>query len=117
METACPPAHPAKITRATHYDQVQSTTQGGIVTPRQQELLDLLQEEAAEVIQAVSKVRRFGETATNMGNLHTEIGDFMGVFKEIVAEGIISEQSLLRAAEAKIIKMERYMKNKRQAPK
>ena len=49
-------------------------------------LLDKLQEEAAEVIQAVSKIRRFGEnskhperTTTNHQELVTELEDFLAI--------------------------------------
>ena len=49
-------------------------------------LLDKLQEEAAEVIQAVSKIRRFGEnnkhpdrTTTNKEELVTELEDFLAI--------------------------------------
>lgn len=41
---------------------------------RQQEILDILQEECAEVIQAVSKVRRFGEDS-NKASLIEELAD------------------------------------------
>ena len=49
-------------------------------------LLDKLQEEAAEVIQAVNKIRRFGETSnhperttTNKQDLITELEDFLAI--------------------------------------
>lgn len=49
-------------------------------------LLDKLQEEAAEVIQSVSKIRRFGEhnkhperTTTNKEELITELEDFLAI--------------------------------------
>ena len=49
-------------------------------------LLDKLQEEAAEVIQAVSKIRRFGEsshhpdrTTTNKQELVNELEDFLAI--------------------------------------
>ena len=49
-------------------------------------LLDKLQEEAAEVIQAVSKIRRFGENSnhpdrqtTNKQELVTELEDFLAI--------------------------------------
>lgn len=49
-------------------------------------LLDKLQEEAAEVIQAVSKIRRFGEnsthperTTTNKQELVDELEDFLAI--------------------------------------
>jgi len=51
-----------------------------------QRLLDKLQEESAEVIQAISKVRRFGEhnhhpdrTTTNHEELLQEITDFLAI--------------------------------------
>ena len=49
-------------------------------------LLDKLQEESAEVIQAISKVRRFGEQnhhpdrkTTNLQELVTELEDFLAI--------------------------------------
>jgi len=49
-------------------------------------LLDKLQEEAAEIIQAVSKIRRFGEnshhpdrTTTNRQELINELEDFLAI--------------------------------------
>lgn len=49
-------------------------------------LLDKLQEEAAEVIQAVNKIRRFGETSkhperdtTNKEDLINELEDFLAI--------------------------------------
>jgi NTP pyrophosphatase (non-canonical NTP hydrolase) len=49
-------------------------------------LLDKLQEEAAEIIQAVSKIRRFGEnshhpdrTTTNKQDLTNELEDFLAI--------------------------------------
>ena len=49
-------------------------------------LLDKLQEEAAEVIQAVNKIRRFGEnskhperTTTNKQDLANELEDFLAI--------------------------------------
>jgi hypothetical protein len=58
------------------------------LTPRTQELLDILQEEAAEVIQIISKIKRFGmysyhpddpEKTTNIAHLSVEIGDFVAI--------------------------------------
>lgn len=54
--------------------------------PSEQYLLDKLQEEAAEVIQAVSKMRRFGphnhhpdRTTTNLEELVGELEDFQAI--------------------------------------
>lgn len=41
-----------------------------------EEILSILQEECAEVIQAISKVKRFGETH-NIDQLALEIGDML----------------------------------------
>ena len=43
---------------------------------KSEEVLNLLQEECAEVIQAISKVRRFGKEA-NIEDLCKEIGDML----------------------------------------
>jgi len=43
---------------------------------KKDEVLNLLQEECAEVIQAISKVRRFGEE-NNIEDLCKEIGDML----------------------------------------
>lgn len=43
----------------------------------QDEYFNILQEECAEVIQSVSKIKRFGWTETNITNLQTEIGDLL----------------------------------------
>jgi NTP pyrophosphatase (non-canonical NTP hydrolase) len=47
---------------------------------KQQEILDLIQEECAEVIQAISKVRRFGKE-DNIEELCTEISDVLYLVK------------------------------------
>ena len=55
---------------------------------KSEEVLNLLQEECAEVIQAISKVRRFGKEA-NIQGLSEEIGDVLfliNLAKQHVAE-------------------------------
>ncbi len=58
--------------------------------------LDKLQEEAAEVIQAISKVRRFGpdnnhpdRQSTNMQELIGEVEDFMALLAALEANKVI----------------------------
>lgn len=46
------------------------------MSPKQQEILDILQEECAEVIQAISKVRRFG-VEDNIDTLCKEMADVL----------------------------------------
>jgi len=66
------------------------------MNPNNQYYLDKLQEEAAEVIQAVSKVRRFGpdsrhpdRPSTNMQELIGEIEDFMALLAALEANKVI----------------------------
>lgn len=69
------------------------------ITPRQQELLDLLQEECAEVIQQISKVRRFGPDFRCHGGrddscidlLTSEVYDMLFFVHELVTEGILPD--------------------------
>jgi hypothetical protein len=58
----------------------------------EQDLLDKLQEEAAEIIQAVSKIRRFGKhnhhpdrQTTNIQELTTELEDFQAIVQALTA--------------------------------
>lgn len=69
-----------------HTDQLKHNLTQAIKTMNQQYLLDKLQEEAAEVIQAVSKIRRFGpnnhhpdRTETNLQELVGELEDFQAI--------------------------------------
>ena len=66
------------------------------MNPNNQYYLDKLQEEAAEVIQAISKVRRFGpdnhhpeRRSTNMQELIGEIEDFMALLAALEANKVI----------------------------
>jgi NTP pyrophosphatase (non-canonical NTP hydrolase) len=70
------------------------------LTEAQLERLDLLQEECGEIIQAVSKIRRFGydnthpkkpEGPTNKEHLETELGGLAAVVNLLVISGDIEE--------------------------
>ncbi len=68
------------------------------------ELLTILQEECAEVIQAVSKCRRFGidnsyskGTGSQRENLTTELGDLQCMINLCIERGIV-EKSAVDAA-------------------
>ena len=72
------------------------------------EVMDILQEECAEVIQAVSKIRRFGmDTAkpgkdkTNRKHLEDEIGDLYAMIDILQELEIVSWSGIEKAAEAK----------------
>ncbi len=77
-----------------------------------EELLDLLVEEAAEVIQAVQKIKRFGWShdepgyGVNCDVLAKELGDFLGIFDAIAPD--VSSILVERARGNKIERVERW---------
>lgn len=80
-----------------------------------QEALDILQEEAAEVIQAVSKIRRFGwenhhpdETQTNLEHLEEELGDMQALIELLMEIGLVSWGNVTVAKRAKIEKLKKW---------
>jgi hypothetical protein len=85
---------------------------------RLDELLLILSEECAEIIQTTSKCRRFGMDSThneesNRERLEHELGDFMAMFKLLMEETNLSEAHIMECAEAKLIKVEKFMTNKK----
>lgn len=75
--------------------------------PKTQYFLDKLQEEAAEIIQAVSKIRRFGpdnhhpeRTTTNKTEFITEVEDFLALVAALEAAKFMdlrtSQESIAR---------------------
>lgn len=81
------------------------------------ETLDILQEECAEVIQAVSKCRRFGfenykpgEPKTNRQHLEEELGDMLAMIDIMLAKNVISSDNLEIAKMAKIEKLKKWSK-------
>jgi NTP pyrophosphatase (non-canonical NTP hydrolase) len=80
------------------------------------EVMDILQEEAAEVIQAVSKIRRFGkdnkkpgsEGKTNLEHLEEELGDMLAMIDILMHTGIVSWGNLAVAKRAKIEKLKKW---------
>ena len=81
------------------------------------EVMDILQEECAEVIQAVSKCRRFGlnnykpgKPRTNVECLEEEIGDLLAMVDILVENSVISLDSLQIAKQAKKEKLKVWSK-------
>jgi len=79
------------------------------------EVMDILQEECAEVIQAVSKVRRFGmdnakpgKPKTNREHLEQELGDLYAMIDILQELDIVSWTNIERAAEAKREKLKTW---------
>lgn len=83
---------------------------------RLEELLIILSEECAEVQQAAIKCVRFGMDSEHQGlinryQLEREFGDLMAMFKLLIEEGHLREEIIMEAAEAKLIKVEKFMRN------
>ena len=79
------------------------------------EVMDILQEECAEVIQAVSKVRRFGidnakpnTEYTNREHLEEEIGDLLAMVDILLINNVVSWANLHSAKRAKIEKLKKW---------
>lgn len=79
------------------------------------EVMDILQEECAEVIQAVSKISRFGidnfkpgKPKTNREHLEEELGDMLAMIDILIEKGIVSSTVLEGAKNAKIEKLKKW---------
>lgn len=79
-------------------------------------VMAVLQEECAEVIQAVSKINRFGmhgewQGTTNKQALVTEIGDVLAIIYVLMEETDINitEEDIEIAVEAKLKKLEVFL--------
>jgi NTP pyrophosphatase (non-canonical NTP hydrolase) len=79
------------------------------------ETMDILQEECAEVIQAVSKVSRFGldnykpgKPKTNREHLEEELGDMLAMIDIMLANDIVNGTNLDLAKRAKIEKLKKW---------
>jgi NTP pyrophosphatase (non-canonical NTP hydrolase) len=84
---------------------------------KDEEILRITQEECAEVIQAISKIFRFGFFETypikgpnNLEKLEEEIGDLLCMIDLLVENGLVSEANLKYAAKAKRLKLKKWSK-------
>lgn len=80
---------------------------------REREILLILQEESAEVIQAVSKVFRFGwdsewDGQTNKEHLEEEVGDYLAMVQIMVDTGMIDTFAIDTAKRNKIEKLKKW---------
>jgi NTP pyrophosphatase (non-canonical NTP hydrolase) len=78
------------------------------------EILNISQEECAEVIVAISKIRRFGLDSvdprtdtgqTNQDHLEEEVGDLMAMIRLMELSGLIRFDRVDTAMEAKLNKL------------
>jgi NTP pyrophosphatase (non-canonical NTP hydrolase) len=79
------------------------------------EVMNILSEECAEVIQAVSKINRFGidnykpgKSKTNRQHLEEELGDLLAMVDILIELGVVNESSLQQAEVAKIEKLKKW---------
>jgi NTP pyrophosphatase (non-canonical NTP hydrolase) len=86
------------------------------MTDKVKEILDILQEECAEVIVAISKIRRFGidntykEGGTQREHLTQELGDVTLLIELLKAHGVYTEQELIDAQQRKATKLTKWSK-------
>lgn len=79
------------------------------------EALRIMQEESAEVIQAISKIFRFGyngkhpdSSQTNLEHLEEELGDLVCMLEILTDTKIISSQNVKKYADAKKQKLRKW---------
>jgi len=79
------------------------------------EIMGILQEKCAEVIQAVSKVNRFGldnfkpgNIKTNRQHLEEELGDLVAMINLMCETKLVNEHSIEAAAHAKLEKLKQW---------
>lgn len=82
---------------------------------REREVMNILSEECAEVIQAISKCHRFGlhnikpgKPKTNCEHLEEEIGDLLAMIDILVDMQVVSMPALEMAKLAKIEKLKKW---------
>lgn len=86
---------------------------GAPVTEREREVLEILQEECAEVVQASSKLLRFGQEnypgyGDNQEQLGLEIGDLLELIYEALASGIVTTEHIAAGRKRKREKLKVY---------
>ena len=104
--------------RACRFESGHShhTTHMDIMNERIREILIITQEEAAEVIQEISKCFRFGiNTEDRSGVLHRErleqeIADFLVMVDLLEEEGIVTENGITAAKLRKVKKLQVWSK-------
>ena len=82
-----------------------------------EEILNIAQEECAEVIQAISKCRRFGIDEThlkagksNREHLSEEVGDLLAMIQLMVDNGVVTVGDIEDAKQAKFAKLKIWSK-------
>lgn len=85
-----------------------------MITERQREVLVITQEEAAEVIQEISKIFRFGieephrDGMRHREKLQTEVGDLLCMIDLMIDHRLIDPVQIEIARQAKVSKLKKY---------
>ena len=77
---------------------------------RQDELLTILMEECGEVIQAASKIMRFGADTDKLSELEKELGDVYCMMDLLQQEDMVSWTEIDEQAQKKVDKLKIYSK-------
>jgi len=82
---------------------------------KEKEILDITQEECAEVIVAISKISRFGldnikpgKPKTNRDHLAEELGDLQAMIDLCIKFDLVGSEQVSIAAENKIAKLKKW---------
>lgn len=85
------------------------------ISDSEDEITNIVSEECAEVIQAISKCRRFGMSGVGPGSLKNnrehledELGDLLAIIEILVERGIVSQYHLDIAKLKKIEKLKKW---------
>lgn len=83
------------------------------ICEQHKEILLISQEECAEVIQAISKVFRFGMDDTHHGetnreHLEEELGDLLCMITLLIDSGVVDESAVMTAKGKKLLKLKTW---------
>lgn len=83
------------------------------MTENEKEIMLIMQEECAEVVQAISKVFRFGfdsshNGVSNMEHLSEEMGDMLCMYELMLRNGLINGNAVEYAKRAKYDKLKKW---------
>jgi NTP pyrophosphatase (non-canonical NTP hydrolase) len=83
-----------------------------LITDKFDEALTILQEECGELVQVISKIRRFGINDTSVKNkrewLAQELGDVAAMIDILIDQGHVTADTIEQAKQAKKSKLKIY---------
>lgn len=119
------PKTPNPISVDAILEKIEAEKQKKFVSPEppptahQSEILDILIEECAEVIQRATKMKRFGvmeiqpdQPLTNAERLSQEVGDLFAILEHAAQNELLCEETLAAQVPLKMAKLEKFMQTK-----